>query len=101
MKHPGRRGMARLLAGRMVFQSTEHERGMRIASHTYRNPDRAAMHPGKAAKKFRRTVMAFAALGESGDGLARAFDGVAMTTAGLREATRNLATLVKARRAAQ
>ena len=56
-RHPGRRGMARLLAGRMAFQSTEHEvkDGVRTrASHTYRNPDRAAMHPGKAAKKAAR-----------------------------------------------
>ena len=50
--------MARLLAGRMAFQSTEHEvkDGVRtrVASHTYRNPDRAALHPGKAAKKAAR-----------------------------------------------
>ena len=61
--------MARLLAGRMAFQSTSRSPEIErdpdgklmpacVASRTYRNPDRAAMHPGKAekkaARKFRR-----------------------------------------------
>ena len=57
--------MARLLAGRMAFQSTSRSPEIErdpdgklmpacVASRTYRNPDRAAMHPGKAAKKAAR-----------------------------------------------
>ena len=57
--------MARLLAGRMAFHSTSRSPEIErdpdgklmpacVASRTYRNPDRAALHPGKAAKKAAR-----------------------------------------------
>jgi len=92
--------MTRLLAGRMAFQSTEHKDGARVASRTCRNPDRERLHPGKAAKKagrkFLRTLRALAAVRASGEHLTAAFDGVSMTTAGLLEATRNLAKALEA-----